>query len=128
MGMSYACAMCDLAVNDAHIGSGVYSICDMRVLWVCGCMCEPSLHSFGFIYLMSPYCRWNPTDNVFSSCGLQIRIFYVQNILCGVILPDYVCVCVCTYAYIHTAGVHCTHHDFIARAFPSLSFRNSNGS
>lgn len=124
MGMSYACAMCDLAVNDAHIGSGVYSICDMRVLWwVCGCMCETSLHSFGFIYLMSPYCRWNPTDNVFSSCGLQIRIFYVQNILCGVILPDYA---MCVYVRRHTAGVHCTHHDFIARAFPSLSFQNSN--
>lgn len=26
-----------------------------------------------FIYLMSPYCRWNFVDNIFSSCGLQIR-------------------------------------------------------
>lgn len=76
------------------------SICDMRVLWECvgGCMCEPSLHSFGFIYLMSPYCRWNPTDNVFSSCGLQIRLFYVQNIL-WCYSTDYV------YVRIHT-GVH----------------------
>lgn len=28
-----------------------------------------------FYLLMSPYCRWNPTDNIFSSCGLQIRLF-----------------------------------------------------
>lgn len=52
--------------------------------------CEPSLHSLGFIYLMSPYCRWNPTDNVFSSCGLQIRLF-MYKIFCGIL------VCICFY-------------------------------
>lgn len=87
-----------------------YAICVL-----CVCVCEPSLHSFGFIYLMSPYCRWNPTDNVFSSCGLQIRLFfYVQNILWWYTM----CVSVCTFA-----GVH----DSIARLLLSLSFQNSIG-
>lgn len=31
-----------------------------------------------FIYSMSPYCRWNFVDNIFSSCGLQIRHLCVR--------------------------------------------------